>query len=159
MTTHLKPFANPPGNFVQWCTRLMIFFFISISVSTFGQTNPAAQTLPYSQDFSGLAHTSTTYPTGWVGWTISAAPGAGFNLTGPSADRLLTANSTASTTSGNVHNYNGKIAIEVKESPSPSDLAYLKRIASSLSIKKQILVGKNFHNPKFSDFVWGGSIF
>ncbi|MBK6484666.1 MAG: ATP-binding protein [Chitinophagales bacterium] len=53
----------------------------------------------------------------------------------------------------------GKIAIEVKESPSPSDLAYLKRIASSLSIKKQILVGKNFHNPKFSDFVWGGSIF
>lgn len=109
MTTHLKPFANPPGNFVQWCTRLMIFFFISISVSTFGQTNPAAQTLPYSQDFSGLAHTSTTYPTGWVGWTISAAPGAGFNLTGPSADRLLTANSTASTTSGNVHNYNGKI--------------------------------------------------
>ncbi len=73
------------------------------------QTNPAAQTLPYSQDFSALAHSSTTYPDGWQGWTISTAPGSTFNTSAPTADRTLFASSTANTTSGNVHNYNGKI--------------------------------------------------
>ncbi|MCY7410622.1 MAG: ATP-binding protein [Chitinophagales bacterium] len=52
-----------------------------------------------------------------------------------------------------------KIAVEVKESPSPTDVLNLKRIASSIGIKKQILVGKNFTNPKFTDYVWGGNIF
>ncbi len=109
MTTHYNPFANPPGNFVKWFSRLMILFFVSLSISSFSQTNPAAQSLPYSQDFSGLAASSTTYPAGWIGWTISTSPGASFNTTGPTADRALTANSTAATTSGNVHNYSGKI--------------------------------------------------
>ncbi|HRH67574.1 MAG TPA: hypothetical protein PLU53_14830, partial [Bacteroidia bacterium] len=109
MTTHYKPFANTPGNFVQWYTRMMILFFISLSIPSFGQTNPAAQSLPYTQDFSALAASSTTYPAGWIGWTISTTPGATFNTGGPTADRLLTASGTAATTSGNVLNYNGKI--------------------------------------------------
>ncbi len=73
------------------------------------QTNPAAQAVPYSQDFSGLAHSSTAYPAGWQGWTISVVPGAVFNTGGPTADRALTASSTAAINSGNVHNYNGKM--------------------------------------------------
>ncbi|MFN0157174.1 MAG: T9SS type A sorting domain-containing protein [Bacteroidota bacterium] len=73
------------------------------------QTNPSAQSLPYTQDFSAVAHASTTYPAGWQGWTISTSPGAAFSTAGPTADRALTAPSTASTTSGNAHNYNGKL--------------------------------------------------
>jgi len=78
-------------------------------VLAFGQTNPAAQALPYSHDFSGTAHSSTTYPAGWQGWTISTSPGSAFNTAAPTTDRALTASSHAGTTSGNVHNYDGKI--------------------------------------------------
>ncbi|MCX7832615.1 MAG: T9SS type A sorting domain-containing protein [Ignavibacteria bacterium] len=93
-----------------------VIFFLSVYITlilliniTLGQTNPTPQSLPYSQDFSSLPHTSTTYPSGWQGWTISTNPGSNFNIAAPIADRSLTASSTAATTSGNVHNYNGKI--------------------------------------------------
>lgn len=76
------------------------------------QTNPAPQTLPYSQNFDVLAHTATTYPAGWQGWNlganISGVP-TDFRLTPAIGDQALIASSTAATTSGNVHNYNGKI--------------------------------------------------
>jgi hypothetical protein len=90
-----------------------VFFLLICTVvlcaSAWGQTNPTAQSLPYSQDFSALAHTSTTYPSGWQGWTISTSPSSSFNTSAPTADRSLVASSTAATTSGNVHNYNGQI--------------------------------------------------
>lgn len=88
------------------------FYFTSLLLVAgfaLGQTNPTPQTLPYSQDFSGLTHASTTYPAGWQGWTISTSPGASFNTSAPTADRALVASSTAATNSGNVHNFNGKI--------------------------------------------------
>ncbi|MGQ9806442.1 MAG: hypothetical protein ACUVRP_10265 [Chlorobiales bacterium] len=65
--------------------------------------------MPYTQDFSLVAHSATTYPAGWQGHTIANAPGATYNTGGPTADRNLTASSTAATTSGNVHNYDGKL--------------------------------------------------
>lgn len=89
--------------------RLLIIILFSFLNFNWAQTNPAAQPLPYSQDFNSLAHTSTTYPAGWQGWTIFTNLGSSFNTAGPTADRTLTASSTAVTTSGNVHNYNGKI--------------------------------------------------
>src|SRR5687767_12143467 len=73
------------------------------------QTNPSPQPLPYSQDFSGVAHSSTTYPAGWQGWNVTTTPGSTFNTAGPVGDRVLVANSSASVNSGNVHNYNGKL--------------------------------------------------
>ena len=82
---------------------------LSLVFNTFSQTNPTPQTLPYSQDFAGLAAASTTYPVGIQGWTISILPGAAFNTVAPILDRALVASSTATTNSGNVHNYNGKI--------------------------------------------------
>ncbi len=82
---------------------------LTLAMLVNAQTNPAPQALPYSEDFSALLHTSTTYPAGWQGWTISTTPGATFLTTGPTADRALIASSGASTNSGNVHNYNGKI--------------------------------------------------
>lgn len=86
-----------------------VLLIMLTSIQGWGQTNPTAQAIPYSQNFDGLAHTSTTYPDGWQGWTISTSPGSSFNTAAPTADRSLIASSTAATNSGNVHNYNGKI--------------------------------------------------
>jgi len=76
------------------------------------QTNPSPQSIPYSQDFSSLASTSTTYPAGWQGWTIATSLPAGstsFSTNAPTTDRALTASGNASNNGGNVYNYNGKI--------------------------------------------------
>lgn len=71
---------------------------------------PEVQTLPYSQNFTGLQATATAFPVGLRGWTASTSPSASFNTSAtPGADRQLTASSTAATTSGNFHNYDGKI--------------------------------------------------
>ena len=85
----------------------MVLVMVCFAVGA--QTNPTPQSLPYSQDFSTLAHTSTTYPAGWQGWQLSGNPGSSFKTTAPTGDKTLTASSTASTNSGNVHNYDGKI--------------------------------------------------
>ena len=78
----------------------------------FAQTIPAAQSLPYSQDFSSLVASSTTYPAGWQGWTLSGAGSSNaFRTTAPIADQSLLASSNASTTTGGVHNYAGKVGI------------------------------------------------
>ncbi|MEP7095419.1 MAG: endonuclease, partial [Flavobacterium sp.] len=71
---------------------------------------PTAQTLPYTQDFS-FAATETAYPAGFQGWnTTTTAPGSSYNTNAVIvADRVLVANSTAATNSGNLHNYDGKI--------------------------------------------------
>lgn len=82
---------------------------VMFCANTRAQTNPTAQTIPYSENFNSLSHTATTYPNGWQGWTITTAPGSSFSSASPTADRTLTASSTAAVNSGNVHNYNGKI--------------------------------------------------
>jgi hypothetical protein len=91
----------------------MKFFYsiVLLLVATFAnaQTNPTAQPVPYSQDFSGLAASGTAYPAGWQGWTITTAPASAFSTAAATADRALVASSTAAVNSGNVHNYNGKI--------------------------------------------------
>ncbi len=89
---------------------LSLFMLLALFVlHANGQTNPAPQGLPYSEDFSSLPHNNTTYPAGWQGHTISTSPGSTYNTGGPTADRSLTGNSNAATNSGNVHNYNGKL--------------------------------------------------
>lgn len=97
--------------------NLMSFlsFFFCFSVSVVAQTMPTPQTLPYTQNFNGLTPTSTVYPIGFQGWnTTTTAPGSSFNTSAfPVEDKPLTAaaasGSTAATTSGNIHNYDGKI--------------------------------------------------
>lgn len=94
---------------VKLASLLILIALLAAPGVGWGQTNPSPQSLPFSLDFSSLAHAGTTYPSGIQGWTISTSPGSSFNTAAPTADRTLTANSTASTNSGNVHNYNGKI--------------------------------------------------
>jgi hypothetical protein len=79
-----------------------------------GPTNPTAQSVPYSQDFSGLSHSgagSDIYPAGWQGWTLATGSSAAFRTSAPTADETLIAGSSASTTQGGVLNYNGKVGI------------------------------------------------
>lgn len=98
--------------------HLMVFlsFFYCCSVSIFAQaTFPLPQDLPYTQNFNSLTPTSTTYPVGFKGWnTTTTAPGSSYNTNPiPVEDKPLvtgaSASSTAATTSGNIHNYDGKI--------------------------------------------------
>jgi hypothetical protein len=93
----------------QFLAFLSIFCCISGSLFAQG-TSPVPQNIPYLQDFSTLPSSSIAYPPGFQGWTAGASPGSSYNTSAtPGADRPLTANSSASTTSGNFHNYNGKI--------------------------------------------------
>jgi predicted extracellular nuclease len=113
-----------------------LIILLLIGTSAYAQTNPSAQSLPYSEDFSGLLHTSTSYPAGWQGWQVTTTLGSTFNTAAPTLDKALTATSSASTTSGNIHNYNGKIG--ALNSGSSGDLALV--LAINTSGKSNILV-------------------
>lgn len=99
---------------------LLLIAALTISFNGLSQTAPTAQSLPYSQDFSSLAHSSTTYPAGWQGWNVGTTISSVFRTNAPTGDRALTASSSASTTSGGVHNYNGKIGMLGSGSVDPS---------------------------------------
>jgi hypothetical protein len=93
---------------------LIYVFFITYCTLVNAQTNPSAQSLPYSQNFTALVATSTTYPVGWQGWNLATTgSSAAFRTIAPpaSSDLALTASSTAATNSGGIHNFNGKIGI------------------------------------------------
>lgn len=90
---------------------LMLSVVLLFSSNLKAQTIPVAQTIPYTQDFSGLVAASTTYPTGWQGWQLGTTSTANFRTTGATANSNLLASSTALTTTGGVHNYSGKIGI------------------------------------------------
>ena len=83
---------------------------ITISANAWAQTDPAPQALPYTQDFRTLPYASTTYPAGWQGWT-NGTVGSAYLTGGPTGDLALVASSTSGTTTGGVHNYNGKIGL------------------------------------------------
>ncbi len=78
----------------------------------FAQTNPTPQTLPYSQDFSTLLHTSTDYPVGFTGWMIYLTPSTEYCIDPPSYHRNMTASGYADATGASIYNYNGKIGIQ-----------------------------------------------
>jgi len=90
---------------------LVFCLFLVWSPVVWGQTNPTPQSIPYSQDFSSLAYSSSTYPAGIQGWLISGGTGNSFSIASPFSNRNLQANSTAATTAATVHNYDGKIGI------------------------------------------------
>ncbi|MDQ6531905.1 T9SS-dependent choice-of-anchor J family protein [Flavobacterium sp. LHD-85] len=87
----------------------LLCFFCCISGDLFAQTNPTPQTLPIDQRFIGFAANSTTYPAGFQGWLVSSSQNTSTYSTALSGDRALIASSTAFTTSGNIHNFDGKI--------------------------------------------------
>lgn len=74
-------------------------------------TEPAVQSIPRTWDFSAGEPASTNYPPGVIGWKIGLASGASFVQTPALSDALLTAPSSASGTSGGMHNYAGKLGL------------------------------------------------
>ena len=102
--------------------RYVVTFFTFLycfSTTVLAQgTSPVPQNLPYTQDFSSLAYTSTTYPAGFQGWKTATSATSLPSGTTPFlttgvllADQPLVASSGASNTSGSTHNYDGKIGI------------------------------------------------
>jgi len=96
---------------------LMAFlsFFYCFSASLFAQTMPTPQTsFPYTQNFDGLITNPTDYPSGFQGWTASSpsslpTPSA-FTTNGTmTGDKTLSAGGSASTSSGGIYNFDGKI--------------------------------------------------
>jgi hypothetical protein len=87
---------------------LLLFFAAVCFANTQAQTQPPAQTMPYQQTFNTLPPSSTTYPDGWQGWTLSGSPSGNFNVLPPASDKALLTGSASSTTNG-VYNYSGKL--------------------------------------------------
>ena len=52
-----------------------------------------------------------------------------------------------------------KKAIEVKETPGPSDLKTLQSRAANIGIGDTLLVGRFPPGSEFHEFVWGGCVF
>ena len=98
----------------------MLVLGIVFSTTLFSQTSPTPQSLPYTQDFSGLVSSSTVYPAGWQGWALATASSGAFRVTAPTGNSNLTASSTAASTAGGIHNYNGKIGMLASGSIDPS---------------------------------------
>lgn len=73
-------------------------------------TNPSAQAIPYSQDFSSLTGASPVYPAGWQGWDISGSLGASFPTAAPSGNRSITVTDNT-ITSRHVADFIGKLGI------------------------------------------------
>ncbi|MXO06237.1 T9SS-dependent choice-of-anchor J family protein [Flavobacterium sp. HBTb2-11-1] len=92
----------------------LLCFFSCISGDLFAQTNPTPQSIPYFQNFSGLAANSTTYPAGFQGWNASTPSSSSLGTpsnftTTVTSDKALTAGGSAGSTGGNVYNFSGKI--------------------------------------------------
>lgn len=97
--------------------KTMIFFkTIALAIAVFftagviAQTNPTAQSLNYSQDFSTFNGSQTTYPAGIQGWTISGSTSTSFPTAAPNGNQNLSAGTNASTSAA-VYDMNGKIGI------------------------------------------------
>ncbi|MBB1192126.1 endonuclease [Flavobacterium sp. SOK18b] len=105
-----------------WNHIMVLFiFFMGFTPNLEAQvTQPTPQDLPFTQNFSTLDATSTTYSAGFQGWKTATAP-SGSSLPGGTtaylttgvllADQQLVSSSSASNSSGSTHNYNGKIGI------------------------------------------------
>lgn len=100
--------SNSAKCFIFQCVIVIVGLFNYVSA----QTNPFPQSLPYTQSFADLEYSSTVYPDGWQGWRIAGNPGSVFKTDAPTEDKDLYATPagvTASYSSGNVLNYDGKI--------------------------------------------------
>ncbi|MFM9011174.1 MAG: hypothetical protein ACKON8_09975, partial [Planctomycetota bacterium] len=88
---------------VSSLVAVLAFGLVSVASA---QTNPTAQSLPYTQNFSSLnPATGTALPAGWQGWTIGSGGVGSYRTTAATADRAMTASGTAGSTTGTIYNY------------------------------------------------------
>lgn len=92
-------------------TFLVFFYCFVLSA----QNMPDKRSIPYTQNFEELvAGTTTAYPVGFQGWTVTGQPGANFKTIAPAANAVLAAvasnlPASAASGTGNVYNYDGKL--------------------------------------------------
>ncbi len=86
---------------------LPIFFAIG---SSFAQTNPTPQNLPYTQNFNSFTGSTTVYPSGLQGWTVAGSLSTSYITNAPSGDFTL-AGATNAIGSAGVYDMNGKIGL------------------------------------------------
>ncbi len=130
-------------------TKMVVMLVLGLLLArgAWAQTNPTAQSLPYTQDFSGLAHTSTTYPAGWQGWMLAGSSSTSFRTNAPTADEALLASSSASITTGGVHNYNGKIGILASGSTDPALVLVINTTGhSNITVAFDMMTIRNPYN-------------
>jgi len=88
----------------------LLALMMLLSGKSWGQTNPAAQSLPYSQNFATLTGTSPSYPVGWQGWTISGSLSTSFPTAASNGDQAI-AVVTNTSTSAHVGDFIGKMGL------------------------------------------------
>ncbi|MCX7744202.1 MAG: T9SS type A sorting domain-containing protein [Flavobacteriales bacterium] len=93
----------------------ILFIIITICIvgllELMAQTHPTPQTLPYSQDFSSFTGSTTSYPSGWQGWTIAGSLSTNFSTEGTSLTDQNLAGGTNATTAAGVYDMNGKLGL------------------------------------------------
>ncbi len=93
------------SHFLKRYLFLTVLFF---TIGVWGQTNPIAQTLPYTQDFSSLTGSSTAYPAGWQGWKV-ADPTTTYSTAAGTSDKSLAGGNNTITSGANILDFNGKM--------------------------------------------------
>lgn len=85
---------------------LLLPFFANRS---YGQTNPTAQSIPYTQAFTGV---TTTYPAGWQGWTsaFAVSNNEGQQVLPMTADKTMISGNNSSTTNS-VYSFSNNIGL------------------------------------------------
>lgn len=92
-------------------TRTLWALLALFSTAALAQvTDPTPQSIPYSQNFAAFTGSSTTYPAGIQGWTISGSLSTAFPTAAPAANQALAGGTNATSTAG-VYDMNGKIGI------------------------------------------------
>ena len=126
---------------------LLICLFLKINF-LFAQTNPSAQSIPYSQNFNTLSASSSTFPAGWQGWILSASgTTTTFSIVAPILDSILTPSSNASINAKSIHNYNTKIGMLGLSTADPAlCLAFVTTGISSVQISHNIMTIRNPFN-------------
>ncbi|AWG23087.1 endonuclease [Flavobacterium faecale] len=119
-------------------TAWTIFAFFATIVATVQAqaTMPTAQTIPFSQNFDGLATNATVYPAGFQGWNTDSSPGSTYNTSAiPAGDKPLALGS-ASSSAGALYNYNGKIGF-LNTTPLDNTIAFAFTTAGKSAIQVQ----------------------
>lgn len=136
---------------------LLNFIFINSVkiVSLYSQTNPTAQSLPYSQTFTGFAHNSTTYPAGWQGWKIANAFSTIYDLNSPLSDQSLEASANATDSDDGVYNFNEKIGFLSETGSYGLVLAVNTTGASNVVVQYDIMTIRNPYGTASSTVING----
>lgn len=133
------------------------FLFINLIKINFvySQTNPTAQSLPYTQTFTGLAHNSTTFPAGWQGWKIASSFSSMYELSAPISNQSLEANANATDSDDGIYNFNEKIGFLSENGTYSLVLAVNTSAASNIVVQYDVMTIRNPYGTASSNVING----